>query len=146
MRAPTRLETVLYKAALYLYPPAFRREFSGEMLRDFQDARREPHVLAGRRQLWGFRRRMAADVATSIPLQWARSGWPAIVALSLAGPLLSAVAAGTLVRPAHFTIPSGTDQDDLLAMLVVVLLMLFIVVATIIFTFWFAHFRLRRRV
>lgn len=146
MRAFMRLETAIYKAALFLYPPAFRREFSGEMLRDFDDARQEPHVLADRRQLWALRGRMAADLATSIPLQWARSGWPAIVALSLAGPLLSGVAAGTLVRPADFTIPSGTDQDDLLAMLVVVLLMLFIVVATIIFTFWFTHFRLRRRI
>jgi len=146
MRAWTRLETVLYETALYLYPPAFRREFSGEMLRDFNDARQEPHVLADRRQLWAFRGRMAADLAKSIPLQWGRSGWPAIVALSLVGPLLSGLAARTLVRPAHFTIPSGTDQDDLLAMLVVVLLMLFIVVATIIFTFWFTHFRLRRRV
>jgi len=146
MPGATRPEIVLYKTALYLYPPAFRREFSGEMLRDFHDARHEPHVLAARRQLWAFRRRMAADLVRSIPLQWARSGWPAIVAISLVGPLLSAVAAGTLVRPAHFKVPSGTDRDDLLAMLVVVLLTLFIVAATIIFTFWFAHFRLRRRV
>jgi hypothetical protein len=145
MATGERFEVALYRIALYGYPPAFRREFADEMVRDFAQARREPHVTASARQVWAFRRRIAADLGRSVLVQWGRSGWPVILVLSLAGPILSGVAAGTLVKPARFTVPTGTDHDDLVALLVLVLLLLFVIVATIIFTFWFAHAKLRRR-
>ena len=42
----------LYRAALYLYPAAFRREFSSEMTRDFQEATREAGPGRARLMVW----------------------------------------------------------------------------------------------
>ena len=144
MRAPRGLETKLYGAALYCYPPTFRREFAAEMIRDFHEARHEPHVLAGRRQMWGFRRQMAADLVKSVALQWLRSDMPLLLVLSLLGPLASTTAMATLLRPAKPLVRHGTD-DDMLVLLMVVVTLLLVITATIIFTFWFAHRVTRRR-
>jgi hypothetical protein len=145
MRASRGFETWLYGAALYCYPPAFRREFSAEMIRDFHDARHEPHVLADHRHVWAFRRQMAGDLVRSIALQWMRSGLPLLVVLSLVGPLASTTAVATLMRPTDAFVRRGTD-DDLLVLLMVVVTLLLVIAATIIFTFWFAHRVIRRRV
>jgi hypothetical protein len=144
MRAPTGLETRLYGAALYCYPPAFRREFSGEMVRDFHEARHEPQVLIGRRQLWAFRRQIAADLVTSIVRQWLRSGVPLLLVLSLVGPLASTTAVAALLKPADRLVRRFPDED-LLVLLVIVSTLFLVIAATIIFTFWFAHRVIRRR-
>jgi hypothetical protein len=138
-------ETSLYQAALYLYPPSFRREFSAEMVQDFHQARHEPHVRSGRRQLWAFRREMAMDFGRSLLVQWLRSGWPVILVLSLVGPLALTGAWAALLQSRRFVIPSGTPDEELIALFVMVLALLIVLWATIIFTFWFAHPVLRRR-
>ena len=144
MGAFSGFEARLYAAALHFYPPAFRREFSSEMMADFRAARREPHVTAGRRQLWTFRRQIAADLLTSLLTQWMRSGVPLLVMLSLIGSLASTTAVATLLRPPETLVRQGTD-DELLVLLMVVVSLLLVIAATIIFTFWFAHGVIRRR-
>ena len=38
MTAPPIVATLVYRALVYLYPPAFRRQFASELASDFHDA------------------------------------------------------------------------------------------------------------
>jgi hypothetical protein len=146
---PRPLDTRIYRVALWLYPPEFRREFSSEMARVFEDARDETAMAAAGEGLWPFRARMGADLAAAIVRQWLRTGWPVIAAISVAVPFIAAAALAALPRLAAFAPGQETaDQDALaLAMLVqMVLVVLLIIVATLFFTHWFARpFPHRRR-
>jgi hypothetical protein len=115
------------------------------MIRDFDDARHEPQVLAGGRPLWAFRRQMIADLMKSVVLQWTRSGLPLLAVLALAGPLMSTTAVANLLRPTRTLLPRDPDEE-LLVMMIVVVSLLLVIAATIIFTFAFAHRVIRRRI
>jgi hypothetical protein len=143
MRPAASLDARLYRAALYLYPPAFRREFSPDMIRDFDEARREAQ-LAGR-GLWAFRAQMSADLGRSVVLQWLRTGLPAIVAMAVTGPLIVASALASVWRPVSFVLPQGTADADLIALELLVAVVILVIAATIIFTLWFTRPILRRR-
>ena len=85
------------------------------------------------------------DFGRSLLVQWLRSGWPVILVLSLVGPLALTGAWAALLQSRRFAIPSGTPDEELIALFVNVLVLLIVLWATIIFTFWFAHPVLRRR-
>jgi hypothetical protein len=80
----------LYRAALWLYPPSFRREFSADLHQAFRDLHRDRGALTTTR-------RSIADLTLSIPTQhmealMARTSAP-VVTLTSAAVLLAAIAA-----------------------------------------------------
>ena len=59
----------IYRWLLKLYPARFREEYAGSLERQFQDEYREAHGRGDKALLW---LRALADLATSIPAQFAR--------------------------------------------------------------------------
>src|SRR5262245_28873085 len=83
----------IYRASLWLFPPAFRREFGSEIVRDFDELRqdfRRRGVSA-----WHLHTFIAADLLHSLMTQWLQHGRPAIALAALSGPfvLFSAIGA-----------------------------------------------------
>src|SRR5437016_13923161 len=105
MRPNGSFDTMLYRAALYLYPPAFRREFSPEMVRDFDEARHETGRAGEGRGLWAFRAEMGVDLTCTVVLQWVRTGLPLIVLVSAIAPLIAASALATLWHQVRIVLP-----------------------------------------
>ena len=124
----------LYRAALYLYPPRFRREFGAEMAADFDDARRDG--LA--RWLLGI------DLIGSIVIQWLRTGLPVIIAMAIAWPVVIFSAVARYWRPMFLMLPPQSRDAEVLTLVMLVTVVLFIVVATVMFTLCFAIRPIRR--
>jgi hypothetical protein len=128
---------VLYRAALRLCPPAFRREFSSEMIQDFEEARREAAPAGGTGGLWRFRARMLADVIRTLVTQWLRTGWPWIVALAIAGPLAAASGLARLWQPPVLALPAGTPDAELISLALLISVIVLVIATTIILTLCF---------
>jgi hypothetical protein len=144
MRPPS-LDARLYRAALYLYPPAFRRDFGAEMVRVFDEARQETLLSGPGGGLWRFRARMSADLASAIVRQWLKTGWPVVGALSLLYSLTAASALASLWRRLPFVLPRGTADADILMLELLAAIVLLLVATTIILTLWFTRPLLYRR-
>lgn len=138
------LDIRIYRAAMWLYPPAFRREFSPQMVHDFENARQDPEITGSAHGLWALRARMIVDLARTVVLQWFRSGWPVILGVSMVGPLLAVAALASLWRRAHFVLPTGTPDADVIALVLLAATLVIVIAATIILTLWFAHPLTRR--
>lgn len=134
----------LYHAALFLYPPAFRREFSGEMTRDFDEATQDTGVTARRRDLLTLWTRIGADLARTVVVQWLRTGVPALLLSSMAGALVAASVAATVVPHDPFAVPVAPADRDLMTLILLTGVVLLVIVATILFTFWFSRPLLQR--
>lgn len=134
----THLDVQLYRAALWLHPAAFRREFSPEMLRDFSEARAEALTNHERRGLWVFRARMGADLMRSVFRQWLRTGWPVFVILAVTGPLTVASLLVAMFRPISFDLPIDAPNADLITIELLAVVAFMVIAATIIFTVTFA--------
>jgi hypothetical protein len=145
MRSPASVDARCCHAALFLCPPAFRREFSEEILRVFDEARQEAQLSAGGSGLWLFRARMIADLAITIARQWLRTGWPVMASLAIVYPLTAASALASLWRRLPFRMPRATADSDLLMLELLAAVVLLIVAATIILTLWFTRPLLYRR-
>jgi hypothetical protein len=139
------LDTRFYRAAPYLYPPAFRREFSGEIVRVFNEARHETQVASPAGGLWAFRARMIADLASAVVDQWLRTGWPFIVVISMLYPLMAASALARLWRRTPFVLPRGTSDADAIVLALLAAIVLVVIATTIILTLWFTRPLLYRR-
>src|SRR5919108_5383489 len=61
----TKLDSRMYRAALWLCPAGFRHEYAQEMARDFQEAHDEAATRGGSR-LWWLRLAMAIDLARTV--------------------------------------------------------------------------------
>jgi hypothetical protein len=133
------LDSRLYQAALFLYPPAFRREFSSEMVRDFNEARAETEQRGHRRSLWAFRADMSADLVSTVVVQWIRTGWPVIVLLSMIVPVTAASALARLWQRTHVVLPHGSSDADVTALVLLTAIVLLVIAATIILTLWFTR-------
>jgi hypothetical protein len=144
MRPIASLDTRCYQAALYLYPPAFRREYSEEIVRVFDEARHETQLAHPSGGLWAFRARMSADLAIAIVGQWLRSGWPSIVVISMLYPLMAATAAASLWRRVPFVLSPGTSDADVIALELLAAVVLVVIATTIILTLWFTRPLYRR--
>jgi hypothetical protein len=145
MTGPLNLGAKTYRAALQLYPPAFRREFGSEMLHDFHDASRDAADEGGRRGLTSFWLVIATDLLMTIPLEWCRTGLPLLV-LAAAAP--AATFLGLLARVHRrpfLVVPERAADREVLTLLVLVTVLLFLILATMMFTLWFARPRLSRR-
>ena len=128
----------LYSAALFLCPPAFRREFSSEMARDVDDAAEETR-RAGRlrasARLWTV---IAADLARTVVVQWLRTGVPVPLLCSIAAAIAATGVAGHVVLRAPVDIAPGYDRD-VMTLILLTGVVLTVIVATILFTFWFSR-------
>jgi hypothetical protein len=134
----------LYRAALFLYPPAFRREFSGEMTRDFDEATDETWRAGGRRELLSLWGRIGADLARTIVIQWLRTGLPILLLCSSLGAIAAASVAANVLPREPFTVPATAHDRDVMTLILLTVVVLLVVVATILFTFWFSRPMFRR--
>lgn len=145
MRPTASLDTRCYQAALYLYPPAFRREFSREIILVFNEARHDTQLASHGAGLWAFWVRMSADLASTIMLQWLRTGWPFIVMMATLYPLVVASAVASLWQRAPFVMPRATADADVIALTLLAAIVLVVIATTIILTLWFTRPLLYRR-
>jgi hypothetical protein len=136
--------TRLYRAALFLYPPAFRREFSTEMTRDFHEATEETRIVGRRRDLLALWCRIGADLAGTIVVQWLRTGLPVLLLCSIAGAIAAASVAANMVPHEALVPPAGDHDRDLMTLIMLTGVVLLVIAATILFTFWFLRPLLQR--
>ena len=139
IRSRSPLDVRLYRAALYLYPPRFRREFAAQMAMDFEEARAESR--GARARLWW---QHGVDVAGSLVIQWLRTGWPVVIAMAITWPIVILSAIARYWRPMFFQLPPRSHDGDVLTLVMLVTVVLFIVIATVVFTLCFAIRPIRR--
>jgi hypothetical protein len=135
----------LYRVGLSLYPPAFRRDFATDMLRDFNDARTETQSSGRHRDLWILRARMGTDLLRTISLQWLRTGLPLIAVLSLTCALVAAATLVSLWPRMDLDLPSGTADADAIALALLAVTVVIFIASTIMLTLWILPTLLRRR-
>ena len=135
MHTAMPIDARLYQAALLLFPPAFRRQFSGEMLRDFKEARDEAR-LEGSAELWRFRAHIVADLVRAIGRQWLRDGWPLILLSAVAGPIATGYALLQLFGHRGFRTQVEGADAEVLAFVLIVCVVLLIIMSTLIFSLW----------
>jgi len=140
---PRGIGARVYRAALFLCPPAFRREFSTEMARDVDDAAEDMRSAGGAAALllWIG---IAADLAATVVVQWLRTGWPVLAACSLAGAIAATRVAANMLLHEPLPVPANAHDRDLMTLLLLTGTVLLVIVATIVFTFWFCN-PVRRR-
>ena len=143
MSLSTPLDARLYRTALYLYPPRFRREFAEEMRRDFEEATFEAH--AERSSLLAFRTRICADLVKTVLLQWARTGLPAIALVATVVPIVTATLLARLSQATPMVIPTENPNEEVVALVLLFMVVLLIVITTILLTVLVVHPRLKRR-
>jgi hypothetical protein len=145
MAAPPGIGVRVYEAALQLYPPAFRREFGVEMVRDVREASLESAASRGWRDVATFWLAIAGDMLMTVPLEWCRTGLPL---LALVSALPGAAFLGVLARVERrgwLVVPEQVADREILALVLLVTVVLFLILATIMFTLWFARPRRSRR-
>jgi hypothetical protein len=134
----------LYSAALFLYPPGFRREFSSEMARDFTEATEDTRLAGRQSDLLALWARVGADLARTVVVQWIRTGLPVLAVCSVAGAVVAASVAANVLPRVPFTVPAASADRDLMTLILLTGVVLLVIVATILFTFWFSRPLLRR--
>ena len=129
----------LYYAALYLYPPAFRREFSSEMAADFDEATHETRLAGRRRDLLALWTSTSADLARTLVVQWLRTGLPVLFLCAATVTIVAAGVAANVLPHEPFAVPATAADRDLLTLMMLTGVVLLVVCATIVFTFWFSR-------
>ena len=133
----------IYYAALFLCPPAFRREFSSEMARDVDEAAEDMRSAGGAAALMWIG--IAADLGATVVVQWLRTGWPVLAACSIAAAIAATGVAANMLWHEPLPVPASAHDRDLMTLLLLTGTVLLVIVATIVFTFWFARPVSRRR-
>jgi len=133
----------IYRAALFLYPPVFRREFGPEMARDFEEATSDSWMAGGWRGVSGLWMHTSADFATSILLLWLRSGLPLIGAASAILAVLTVTVTAQLSR-VSVPVPLSDADRDLVTITLMAIVVLMIIVAVLVFNLWFSRSLVRR--
>ena len=132
----TPLDIRIYRALVGLLPPAFQRDFSDDMLRDFEDDLND--VLEQGRVVsrWSFRARMLRDFTRTLGVQWLRTGWPLIIVLAMATTLTFMSALAQVFLNVVILLPSGSSDQDVIALEMLTVVVLLFIVATILLTMW----------
>jgi hypothetical protein len=138
------VERSLYQLGIACCPPAFRREYGTEMLRDFDAARRDSTSDGEPTGLWTWRVAVSLDLARTIATQWMRSGWPVFVALSMLAPLLLVGGLANLLQHTSFQLPTNTPDAESIGLVLMATVVLVVIATTILFTAWFAASARRR--
>jgi hypothetical protein len=129
------LDARAYRAALWLCPSGFRREYGDDMARDFDDARSEV-ISMGTRALWRLRLMMAVDLARTAGAQWSRTGLPIIAVISLTAALALAEGLATIARHATFELPADGGNIEMIGVLLLATVSVFLIAMTIVITLW----------
>jgi hypothetical protein len=134
------IDARLYHASLYLYPPEFRREFSREILRVFNEARADVLGEEGRAGLWTFRAAIVADAFATLVRLWLRTGWPLIALAATLGPAAGVGFVIGLWRLAAFSpLRNSISHDDVVLLALLTGTVLIVLAGTIILTLWFTR-------
>jgi hypothetical protein len=133
------LDARLYRGSLHLFPAGFRRDFSADMLRDFEDDRIAALESGRAVALWTFRVRMVRDFARSLGVQWLRTGLPAIGVIAMAASLVFMLAVALVWRRIVIQLPSGSPDEDVIALVMLTSVVFLFIVGTILLTMWSAR-------
>jgi hypothetical protein len=136
MPSRTTLDIRIYRASLGLFPPAFQRDFSDDMLRDFEDDLNDVLQEGRAVSLWSFRARMLRDVTRTLGVQWLRTGWPMIIVLAMAFTLTFMSVLAQVFLNVVIQLPSGSSDQDVIALEMLTVVVLLFIVATILLTMW----------
>lgn len=143
--ASRSLDARLYRAALRLCPPGFRREYADDMVRDLAEARGEASAM-GQGALWRLRLLMAIDLVRTFGVQWGRTGLPAIALMSLVLPLALAEGLANVARRATFDMQPDAADAEIIGVLLLTVVSVFLIAMTIALTLWvWRPFRRGRR-
>ena len=147
---PSPLGTAVhvYKVLLRFYPPSFRQEYGDEMVCDFDEATfdawtagRWPAVAA----LWMV---VCADFGRTVAMQWVRTGWPALIAVSVTWSLsCCALLAQQFVPRTNLSVPRTRSEEEMLLMMLAGAVVFVLIAITIVVTaaFWGLVVRRTRR-
>jgi hypothetical protein len=135
------VDILLYRAALYLYPPAFREEYAPEMLLDFREARLDARACGRRATFWV---QIVVDLCRSVVRQWLRTGLPLIGATAVTCSLFVVLGLVRFWR-APFAFPPSSARVDVLMLVFLSTLVLLVIATRIIFTTWFTRTTRQRR-
>src|SRR5262245_5638560 len=138
------IDAALYRLALYLYPPSFRREFSVELALDFEEGRQES-LAAGATRIWTFRAYVWRDLAATVVLEWCRTGWPVIIAGAVLCPLAAVSLLAQLWRVPRLVITPETPDADLIGLGLITSTVFLVIALTIVVTIWSTRLMSRRR-
>jgi hypothetical protein len=137
-------ESRLYRAALSLCPPGFRRDHGDEMARDFDEARQEAADRTA--AIWMVRACMSIDLLRTFAVQWIRTKLPLIAAASILIALAIAEALATIARLASVQMPDGIENEDAVVVLFMAEITVVLIAMTILISLWVGRLtRLRRR-
>jgi hypothetical protein len=125
------LDSRLYRAALVLCPPAFRREYADEMARDFDQARADAGSA-----IWQFRILMAIDLLRTVAVQWMRTLWPVAAIAGVLAALALAEGLASITRRATFEIPADPAQAEIAQLMLMAVTCVLLIAATIILNVW----------
>jgi hypothetical protein len=138
MTAPPIVATHIYRALVYLYPPAFRRQFASEMASDFHDATREAWHDGGWLTVTRLWIHIGRDLLRTAAAQWLRNGPSVVFVLSAASAAICGFAITQIPRrPFQPASLSPIDQDKVVLLFLATLVILLAVIV-ILFTvcFW----------
>lgn len=138
MAAPPIVATQVYKALVYLYPPAFRRQFSSEMACDVGDATCEAWENGGCLLVLLLWIHICRDLIRTAAVQWLRSGPSIVLFLTAMSTAICGLAIAQVVRrPLQPAALSPIDQDKIVLLFLATMVILLAVIV-ILFTvcFW----------
>jgi hypothetical protein len=138
MTAPPIVAAHVYRALVYLYPPAFRRQFASEMASDFRDATCEAWHDGGWLTVMRLWIHVSQDLLRTAAAQWFRNGTSMVFVLSAAAAAMCGFAiTRTLRQPLQPASLSPVDQDKVVLLFLATLVILLTVIV-ILFTvcFW----------
>jgi hypothetical protein len=125
-------EARLYRAALRLCPPEFRREHGDEMAADFDEARVEVSA-SGASALWTLRVVMGVDVGRTIMVQWLRTGLPVIGIVAGSCSLLLAAGVASVARRVTMRIRADVGTSEMVGLVLLIAVAVMVIVTTIVF-------------
>jgi hypothetical protein len=129
-----------YGAALWLYPPAFRREFQDELSSDFEDGRSEALAAGTARARWRFRAQLLLDLSRSLPVEWIRSGLPLVALLAAVVPMSAVYLLALGVSRVRIVLgPRALADADVIGVVLLASVCVTLIAMTIVLTLWFAR-------
>jgi hypothetical protein len=138
MTAPSIVATHVYRALVYLYPPAFRRQFASEMASDFRDATCEAWHEGGWLTVMRLWIHIGRDLLRTAAAQWFRNGTSMVLVLSAAAAAMCGFAiTETLRQPLQPASLSPVDRDKVvLLFLATLVILLTVIVILLTVCFW----------
>jgi len=138
MTAPPIVATHVYRTLVYLYPPAFRRQFASEMVSDFSDAMCEAWHGGGSLAVTRLCIHIGRDLLRTATAQWFRTGPSLVLVLSVAAAAVCTFEIMQAGRPPFQVASLSPIDQDKLVLLFLATLVILLTVIVILFTvcFW----------